>query len=756
MKKESEDFQGVIGRTIKDSTDWWPPQKVAQGSPNVVMIVLDDVGYAQLGCYGSDISTPNIDKLANNGVKYTDFHTTALCSPTRACLLTGRNHHTVGMGMITEFATGFPGYNGRIPKSAAFMSEILRQNGYNSFAIGKWHLAPANETTAAGPYDRWPLGQGFERYYGFLGGETNQYYPDLVFDNHTIDPPATPEDGYHLTNDLTDKAIQFIKDQKSVNPDKPFFLYFAPGACHAPHQAPRDFIDKYRGHFDQGWDKWRLEILEQQKKMGVVPPNTELSPRPPWVQAWETLTADEKKVFSRMMEVYAGFLEHTDYNIGRLLEYFKDNNLLDNTIIFLVSDNGASAEGGATGSINENLFFNGLPSSMEENLKALDDLGSPKTYNHYPWGWALAGNSPLKRWKREVHQGGISDPLIIHWPNGIEEKGAIRDQYHHAIDIYPTILELLQLDAPEEVNGFTQKPIEGTSLAYSLNAPDAPTRKRSQYYEMIGSRAIWQDGWKAVTFHRPDKDDDFDNDHWELYKVSEDFSESHDLAAEEPEKLKELIDLWWAEAGKHNVLPLDDRMIKRIPLDRPQASKEKSSYTLFAGAAPINETAAVNTHNRSYAIDADVDIPETGAEGVVVAQGSKFGGFSLFVQDNRLKYVHNYVGLEEYEVSSATEIPTGHNHLRLEFRKDGPNQGNASLFINEQKVGEGRIPKTCPNAYGLAGGGLAVGRNVGAEVSKDYKPPFNFTGKLEKVVIDVDGDVEADAQAEFDQAMRRQ
>ena len=407
-------------------------------------------------------------------------------------------------------------------------------------------------------------------------------------------------------------------------------------------------------------------------------------------------------------------------------------------------------------SINENLFFNGIPNSIEKNLKALDDLGSPKTYNHYPWGWALAGNSPLKRWKREVHQGGICDPLIIHWPNGINDKGTIRKQYHHAIDIYPTILELLELDTPEEVNGYTQKPVEGTSLAYSLNAPETPTKKTSQYYEMIGSRAIWQDGWKAVTFHQPDQGIDFDEDQWELYKVSDDFSESHDLANEKPRKLRELIDLWWAEAGRYNVLPLDDRMIKRIPLPRPQASKEKSSYTLFAGAAPINETATVNTHNRSYAISADVEIPDDGAEGVVVAQGSKFGGFSLFIQDKHLKYVHNYVGLQEYEVSSDSELPTGRLHLGLEFHKNGENQGNASLFINEQKVGEGRIPKTCPNSYSLAGEGLAVGRDVGVEVSKSYKSPFKFTGNLKKVIIDIDGDGEVDAQTEFDRAMRQQ
>ena len=756
MRATGNGFAGTIGRTVKESKPDWPGQQRApESAPNIIWIVLDDVGYAQLGCYGSDIQTPNIDRLAAEGLQYTDFHTTALCSPTRSCLLTGRNHHSVGMGCITEGSTGYPGYNAEIPKSAAMLPQVLQDNGYSTYAVGKWHMTPTHEETPAGPYHRWPLGQGFERFYGFLGGETNQWYPDLIHDNHQVEPPRTPEEGYHLTDDLTDKSMGFIRDQKNANPDKPFFLYYSTGACHAPHHAPKEFINRYRGKFDQGWDKWREQILDRQKKMGVVPENTQLSPRPEWVQEWESLSADEKKVFSRMMEVYAGFLEHTDHNIGKLISFLEANELKENTLICLISDNGASAEGGELGSINENRFFNYVPETIEENLEALEDLGGPKYFNHYPWGWTLAGNTPLKRWKRETHQGGITDPLIINWPRSIKEPG-LRRQYHHVVDIVPTIMDLLELKWPEQVDGVTQTPLEGESLAYSLNDGSAPTRKRVQYYEMLGQRAIWANGWKAVSHHQNDSGQDFESDNWELYNLTEDFSECDNLAKSHTEKLDGLIALWWEEAEKYNVLPLDDRLGARLGDWRPGASEPRKSYTYLPDAAPIPESSAAGTHNRSHTISADVDIPKEGAEGVLISQGSRFGGYTMFVQDGRLHYSHNYVGVEEYKVSSTEEVPEGHSTLRFEFTRTGENQGDGTLFINDREVGRGHLPHTVPFTYALSGGGLLAGRDDGVSVSKSYQSPFNFTGTLNKVVVEVGEETARDSDAEARAAMTKQ
>lgn len=763
--KDKSEFQGVIGESYKDSKPWWPePVRPPQGAPNVVIIVLDDVGYSQLGCFGSEIQTPAIDKLAAGGLRYTDFHTTALCSPTRACFLTGRNHHSVGMACITEGATGYPGSNAIIPKSAAMLPEILRQRGYNTFALGKWHLTPANEVSALGPYDRWPLGQGFQRFYGFLGAETNQYYPDLTYDNHHVEPPKKPEQGYHLTVDLTDKAIQFIRDQQSVDPDKPFFLYLAYGACHAPHHGPKEWADRYKGKFDNGWDKVREETLARQKQMGIVPANTDLSPRPPWIQEWDKLSPDEKRVFARMQEVFAGFLSHTDHNIGRLINYLEEAGKLDNTLLMVVSDNGASPEGGLLGSTNEHRFFNYIPEDLKANLAALDDLGGPKYYNHYPMGWAHAGNTPLKRYKRETFQGGVTDPLIIHWPTGIKDKGGIRRQYHHAIDLMPTVLQVIGITSPAQVNGIKQKPIEGMSLAYSFNEAQAPSRKEVQYYEMLGMRSIWHKGWKAVTDHQPDSGGDFKADKWELYHVAEDFSESHDLAAKNPDKLKEMIRLWFVEANKYNVLPLDDRLGARGLDYHPAAAPDRASYTFYPGTAPQNEATTVKTHNRSHSITAQVDIPAGGAEGVLLAQGSKFSGFSFFIQNKKLIYVHNYVGVEEYTITSDTEVPTGPSTLRFEFQVTGKPEvmkgkgapGIGRLFINGKQVGEGKIPVTVPLAYSLSGEGLAAGRDVGMPVTERYRAPFEFTGALKQVVVEVDGEAQRNPQGEMQKSMGTQ
>jgi len=547
----NQKFGGTIGRTMEDSTPWWPdPEQAPDGAPNVVLVLLDDVGFAQFGCYGSDIATPTFDRLAGDGLRYSSFHTTALCSPTRACLLTGRNHHSNGMARIVEQAVGFPGYNATIPHENGFLSEILRNNGYATFALGKWHLTPATDMSAGGRKDRWPLGRGFERFYGFLGGETDQFHPDLYHDNHQVDPPATPEEGYHLTDDLADMAIRYIKDLRAVS-DRPFFCYFAPGAAHAPHQAPADFIERYRGRFDQGWDAWREQVFERQAASGLLPSGTRLSERPSWVPAWDDCSADERRLYARMMEVYAGMLEHTDHCIGRVVDFIESLGELDNTVVMVMSDNGASAEGGPQGSFNELYFFNFEPESLEENLARIDDLGTSRAYNHYPWGWAWAGNTPFKRWKRETHEGGVTDPLIVHWPERLGRPGETRHQYLHAIDVVPTLLAEIGITPPAHIAGVAQSPIEGVSFAPTFDDADVPAPHVTQYYEMMGSRALYHDGWKVVAFHPlvnvdygdgRDARAPFDQDDWELYHVAEDPSEIDDLAAVEPDKLAEMID----------------------------------------------------------------------------------------------------------------------------------------------------------------------------------------------------------------------
>ncbi len=492
-------FSGIISRTVDQSSPAWPmPLRAKEGASNVLFIILDDTGFGQLGCYGSPISTPNIDSLAANGLLYNNMHTTALCSPTRSCILTGRNHHSNSMAGITEISTGYPGYNGYIPFENGFLSEMLQQKGYNTYAVGKWHLTPANEISGAGPYDRWPLARGFERYYGFLGGDTHQYYPDLTSDNHSVRPPKTPEEGYHLTEDLVNTAISFIADAKQVAPNKPFFMYFCTGAMHAPHHAPKEWADKYKGTFDDGWDAYREKVFKKQKELGIMSQNAELSRHDPDVKPWSECTEEEKKVYSRMMEVFAGFLSHTDYHIGRLINFLKTIGEFDNTLIMVLSDNGASAEGGPHGSINENLFFNNVPELLEDNIKKLDKIGGPETFNHYPWGWTWAGNTPFRRWKRETYRGGISDPFIVHWPKGIKSKGEIRTQYAHAIDMVPTVLEALDIEPPEMIHGVAQSPIQGVSFAHTFDDPQALSNHHTQYFEMLGHRSIYHEGWRAV------------------------------------------------------------------------------------------------------------------------------------------------------------------------------------------------------------------------------------------------------------------
>jgi len=732
----------TIGRSYKDSKPAWelPPQ-APKGAPNVIYLVLDDVGYAQLGCYGSEIQTPNLDRIAAGGLRYTNFHTTSLCSPSRACLLTGDNHHTNHLGVITEAATGYPGYDGRMPRSQATIAEILKQTGYSTFYVGKWHQAPPDETSDAGPYDHWPLGMGFERFYGFLGGETNQWFPDLVYDNHRVERPNRP--GYHLTEDLTDRAMQFIADQKRVTPDKPFFLNLAYGAGHAPHHVARKYIEMYKGKFDKGWDKVREETLARQKQMGIVPPNTQLAPRNSDVKAWNDLTNDQRRLYARMQEVFAGFLTHCDENIGRLMSFLEERNLMENTLLVVVSDNGASQEGRETGTFNESLYFNQIPENVEMDMKLIDELGGPMTYPHYPLGWAMAGNTPFQRYKQETHAGGITDPMIVHWPKTIKEKGGLRSQYHHMIDITPTVLEVIGLQQPRVVNGVDQRPMDGMSLAYTFSDAKAPGRRETQYYEMLGHRAIYYKGWEAVTMHV--RGEDFDKDPWELYNVTEDFSESNNLAAQNPAKLREMVERWWSEAGRYNVLPLDDRGVIRA-LEQPSLNRPRTVITYYPGMGSVPRSNMLNFRGRSYSIAADVEIPSGGADGVLLALGGRFGGFSFFLQKGRLNYAYNWVGLERYTVTSTEAAPVGPVKLRVEFTSGAPGGGTAALFINDKRVGEGRIARLVPVTFGLSEG-LTLGRDPSTPVTESYQSPFEFAGRIKKVVMELKEDPkQADAK----------
>jgi len=748
---EPGEFQCVAGRTLEDSTPWWPPLPTApEGAPNVVVVLLDDVGYSQFGCYGSPMATPTFDRLAANGLRYSNFNTTALCSPTRACLLTGRNHHRNGMGRIVEFASGFPGYDATMPKANGMVSEILVRNGYATFAVGKWHLAPAGTMVHGGPRDRWPLGRGFERFYGFLGGETDQFHPDLVHDNHQIDPPRTPEEGYHLTEDMADIARLYLTDLRAASPTKPFFLWFAPGACHAPHQAPAAYIDKYKGAFDQGWDAYREEVFAKQRATGLLPSGAELSERPHWIPAWDSCSDDEKRLYARMMEVFAGFLEHTDAQVGRVLDFIDELGETDNTIVVIMSDNGASAEGGPRGSFNENYFFNGEPESLEENLKRIDDLGTPRAHNHYAWGWAWAGNTPLKRWKRETHEGGVADPLIVHWPRRISRTGETRHQYVHAIDLLPTLLDVIGIEPPESIAGVAQQPFDGVSFAHTFTEGAAASRHTTQYYEMMGCRAIYYEGWKAVCFHPlmmmpydgSDPRRPFDEDEWELYHVAEDFAETTDLAQKEPDRLADLIELWWQEAERNLVLPLTN-----MPGRHGDYRYRRDHYEYYAGISSLPDTVAPNLRNRSWQVTAEIDNTGGDVAGVIANHGSGAGGYTLYVKDGRLCYAYNFLGATITTVRSEVDLPRSRTTVRCAFRSTQPFQGEIELFYGELPVGSGAIPRTVPVSFGISG--FEVGYQRGPSTTSDYEAPFPFTpGALGKVVFDVEGRAPQDAAAQ--------
>jgi arylsulfatase A-like enzyme len=784
-------FQGIVNLDIRDSKPDWEPYlqpEAPESAPNVLYIVWDDVGFAAMEPWGGLIETPTMNRLAQAGLTYTNMHTTALCSPTRACLMTGRNHTSNGMACISEAAIGFPNANGHIPFECATVAEVLNESGFNTYMLGKWHLCAEDEMNMASSKRNWPVGRGFERFYGFLGAETNNWYPDLVHDNHPVEQPGSPtedgsEKGYHLSRDLADKALEFIKDAKAVAPDRPFFMYFCPGACHAPHHAPKEWADKYKGKFDMGYERYRELVLERQKQMGIVPENTALSPINPigtpadtkspdgkpfpaldYVKPWDALPEDEKQLYRRMAEVYAGFLSYTDHQIGRIIDFLEQSGQLDNTLVIVISDNGASGEGGPTGSVNENKFLNGIPDSLEENLNYLDVLGSPLTYNHYPTGWAMAFNTPFKMWKRYSYNGGICDPFLISWQKGIKSRGEVRHQYHHAIDIVPTILEVVGVEAPEVVKGYTQYPIEGVSMRSSFDEAQAPSNRETQFYSMLGTRGIWHQGWKAVTTHPAISGwGNYTQDTWELYHTVEDRSESHNLAAQHPDKLQELIGLWFFEAGKYQGFPLDDRVALEIVLTpRPKMTKPHDRYVYYPNTAEVPEAAAVSIINRSYAIRAEVEIPASGAEGVIFAHGSRFGGHALYMKDGTFHYVYNFVGSFEQKISSSKLVPTGASTLSAIFTKEGENpphvaNGTLAIYINDEKVGEGKI-RTQPGKFSIAGEGLNVGRDGGEPVTPDYpgEYPWPFTGTVKRVVVDVSGDLNINHEREAHAMLMRE
>ncbi len=770
-------WNGKLAIDIRDAKPDWTPflqPQAPEGAPNILMIVWDDVGFGALDVYGGPIEVPNMRRISDMGIRYNNFHTTALCSPTRSCLVTGRNATSNNMACITEATSGFPGFSGRIPFENGFISEVLNERGWNTYALGKWHLTPEEETDLSAWKGRWPLGRGFERFYGFLGAETHQWYPDLVYDNHPIDQPYPPEEGYHLSKDITDKAIEFIMDAKTIAPEKPWFMYFCPGCAHAPHHVFKEWADKYKGKFDIGYEKIREQILANQKKIGLLPEGTRLSPinphgepdvtgpeGQPWpkldfVRPWESLSEEEKRLFVRMAEVYAGFVSYTDSEIGRLLDHLVESGQLENTIIVVVSDNGASAEGGPNGSFNENKMFNGIPDSIEDNLEFIDELGSPKTYNHYCSGWAWAFDTPLPYWKRYAgYEGGSSDVCIIAWPKGIKARGEIRNQYIHAIDIVPTIYDMMGIEPPEEIKGYKQSPIEGESFKASFDNPKAPERE-IQFYSMLGQRAIYHQGWLANTLHPTISGwSKFEKDVWELYNLKEDRSQMRNLAGQNPGMLEKLKGLWFYYAGVYKGLPIDDRSpLEIVNTPRPQPSKPRNRYIYYPHTADVPESVAVNIRGRSYTIAAGALIDKLEAEGVLFAQGSGLGGHSLYIKDRKLHYVYNWLGVDIQKITSDVEIPTGKHIFSAEFQKTGQDPqtrsflGTLNLYIDNKKVGEAGI-KTQPGKFSIAGEGLCVGRDSASPVSPDYKPPFAFIGgMIEKVAVDVSGEPFVDHEKE--------
>jgi arylsulfatase len=729
-----------------------PPRfevKAPAGAPNVVIVLIDDLGFGVPSSFGGPVAMPTLDKLAQGGLRYNNFHTTALCSPTRAALKSGRNHHTVNMAFITEMATGFPGATGQIPNATAPLAETLRLNGYATAAFGKWHETAAWEASVAGPFDRWPTRQGFDKFYGFLGGETNQWAPYLYDGTAVVELPADPN--YHFMTDMTEKARAWIKHQKALTPDRPSFVYFAPGATHAPHHVPKEWIARWKGKFDQGWDKIREQSLARQIAMGVVPPGTKLAPKPPEIKDWDTLSADEKRLFTRQAEVFAAFAEYTDFEIGRMLQAFAEVGEADNTLVFYVAgDNGTSGEGGQSGMFNEYTYFNGVQEKVEDMLKKIDQWGGPETYPHMAAGWAVALDSPFG-WMKQVPSdfGGTRNGMVVHWPKGIKAKNEIRTQFSHVIDVAPTVLQAIGLPEPKSVNGVKQIPMAGSSLVYSFDDAKARERHTTQYFEVAGNRAIYHDGWFARTIHkapweakprRPLQD----NSAWQLYDVRSDFSLANDLAAKNPKKLAEMQKLFLAEAAKYGVLPMDDRVFERLDaaaVGRPDLMGGRTSLTLAEGMTGMLEGVFVNVKNRSKTITAEIDVPAGGGNGTVIAQGGRFGGWSLYVKDGMPGYDYNFLGLQRTSIVSTKKLGAGKAELRFQFDYDGGGPakgGQGTLFVNGEKVAEGRIPATQPGLFSAdetADVGIDLGTPVVEAIGAEAKS--RFAGRIPKVTVDV-------------------
>jgi len=732
-------FKGVIGKTYLDSKQEWPElPKPPAGAPSVVVILLDDVGFGQVGTFGGPVPTPGLDALAATGLRYNRFHTTAICGPSRAALITGRNHHNCGSGFLAEWATGFPSYNNMIPASCATVGAILKGNGYNTSWFGKNHNTPDWESSVAGPFDRWPTGMGFDYFYGFIGGETNQYYPVLFENTVAVEPDKSPEEGYHLISDMTDRAINWAQYSKAVAPDKPYFLYFAPGAAHAPHQPPKEWKEKFKGKFDAGWEAAREATYKRQLKMGIIPPDTKLTPRPDWVQEWDKLPAGERKLYAAFMENFAGYLAYADHECGRLIDAVRGMPGGDNTLIFyIVGDNGASSEGGFSGTTNEVMNLNGIPSKLEDNLKIIDDIGGPDTEPHYPLGWAWSGNAPFQ-WVKQVasHFGGTRNPMVVSWPAKIKDKGAVRSQFTHLIDVLPTILDAASIPAPKSVNGVMQKPMDGVSIMSTFGSAKARPVRERQYFEIFTNRAIYDKGWIACAQHTLPWRQDLAPGNWD-----KDRSEANDLAAKHPKKLAELKKVFDQEAKKNNVYPFDDRGAGRLAVPKPSpggADPARTKFTYYAGTSRLAETAAPNTKNRSHRISAVIEMPKTGGQGVIVAEGGKSSGFALYVQDNNLVYHYNYFELDRTNLVSNVPMPAGKSNVVVEFAYDGGGLGKggtATIAIDGKVVGSARINATVAGRFGIDTFG--VGSDTGSPVTDTYKPPFPFTGRIERVDIEL-------------------
>jgi arylsulfatase A-like enzyme len=748
---------GLVTYDAKDPATRFPPIEPLRppaGAPNVLVVLLDDVGFGAASAFGGPVNTPTAERLAAQGLKYTRFHTTALCSPTRAALLSGRNHHAVGMGGITEIATSAPGYNSMRPNTAAPLAEVLKLNGYSTAQFGKCHEVPVWQTSPMGPFDAWPTGSGFEHFYGFIGGETNQYAPAIYQDTVPVEPDRTPEEGYHFTEDMTDRTIEWVRQQKALMADKPFFVYFAPGAAHAPHHVPTEWSDRYKGRFDQGWDRLREETFARQEELGVIPADAELTARPAEIPAWDDMPEALKPVLARQMEVYAGFLEHTDHHLGRLVDALAELEILDDTLVYyMIGDNGASAEGTINGSFNELLSLNGASALETPEFMAarIDKFGTPEAYNHYAVGWAHAMDTPYQ-WTKQVasHWGGTRNGTIVHWPRGIQAKGGIRSQFHHVIDLAATVLEVAGLPEPTMVHGVQQQPLHGTSMAYSFDDPDAAERRETQYFEMFCNRGIYHQGWTAVTRHSTPWEfgaelPAFDDDVWELYGP-QDWTQAHDLASENPQKLAELQRLFLLEAARYNVFPLDDRRVERFNPDlagRPQLIRGRSQL-LFRGMSRLSENSVVVIKNKSHAITAQVVVPDGGAEGVMISQGGAFGGWSLYATDGgRPAYCYNLFGLQRFKVYGQQPIPAGEHQVRAEFAYDGGGLGKGgtvTLYLDGQKVGDGRVEATEPMVFS-GDETTDLGSDTATPVSDDYNPKTSaFTGRVRWVQIDLELD----------------